>query len=411
MSYSRAIGILAAAGMVAILLPGSLLAAEFGLLAKLRPTDVVSTPIAVSADGSTVVGMSHTGTWFEAVRWDSAGQVESLGSGQPSEAYGVSADGSVIVGRRPVDGSTEAFRWSSTQGLIGLGDLPGGIFASGAKDVTADGRVIVGYGYAGNQAETSRWTVETGMVGLGAVPGSDFGNSAAGVSADGAVIVGNVQRLSFPSLALEAFRWTSQTGMAGLGDLSGGIAYSEASDVSADGSVIVGRSLAGPRDYRGFRWTESTGMVELPPVAGFGPTLAAIGIAGNGNVIVGVSEGGAFAWDEFHGTRRIEELLSAQGVDLNGSRLVTARAASYDGLTIVGEGRRLDGGDEAWIARLDAGTFVPEPSSLLIAALGAVAIVSFLTRQEFLQIVQIGCRQRGGERRALRTRHQVPQGD
>jgi hypothetical protein len=183
---------------------------------------------------------------------------------------------------------------------------------------------------------------------------------------------------------------------------------SEAFDVSGDGSVVVGRSTIEPIGFVAFRWTEATGMVALPPVSNGTPFRLAEGVSGDGNVIVGT---GAIVWDQFHLSRILEDIVTAQGVALDGWSLESARAASYDGLTIVGLAFKPGVGDQAFVVRLDPGTFIPEPSSLLIATLGAVAIVVFLTRQELLQIVHIVCRQRGGERHALRARHQKPQGD
>ena len=37
---------------------------------------------------------------------------------------GISADGSVVVGQS----RDQAFRWTQATGMVGLGDLPGGIF-------------------------------------------------------------------------------------------------------------------------------------------------------------------------------------------------------------------------------------------------------------------------------------------
>lgn len=45
-----------------------------------------------------------------------------------SIANGISPDGSVVVGSSRSVNGIEAFRWSEQQGMVGLGDLPGGIF-------------------------------------------------------------------------------------------------------------------------------------------------------------------------------------------------------------------------------------------------------------------------------------------
>jgi uncharacterized membrane protein len=186
------------------------------------------------------------------------------------------------------------------------------------------------------------------------------------------------EQLRPPGFGEQAFRWTEATGIVPLGDLPGGEFYSEALDVSADGSVVVGQSIVtGPLGFRAFRWTEETGMVALPPVPGVANFEVAYGVSGDGNVIVGR---GAFVWDAFHGSRSLSRVLSEQGVDLGNFQLLAARATSFDGLTIVGLGGTPGGGDEAWLARLDPGTFVPEPSSICLMAMSLIAILYIARR-------------------------------
>ncbi len=177
---------------------------------------------------------------------------------------------------------------------------------------------------------------------------------------------------------VEAFRWTAETGMVGLGDVAGGGFFSDAYDVSADGSVVVGRS-AGPNPfiYSAFRWTAETGMLALPSAAGGAIPDIASAVSGDGNVIVGALSGGdnAFAWDSFHGTRDIAELLANQGVDIGGWDLGIARGVSYDGLTIAGYGWPPNSRyGQPWVVRLDPGTFVPEPGAVVMAVVGLVGV-------------------------------------
>jgi hypothetical protein len=122
-------------------------------------------------------------------------------------------------------------------------------------------------------------------------------------------------------------------------------------------------------------------MVALPDVPGIGPATTAEGISGNGEVIVGSAYnfgnhgfGDAFAWDAFHGSRSIAAILGSQGVNLTGWRLDGARSASYDGSVIVGLGTNPVGEREAWIARLDPGTFIPEPEAVALMGIGAVGL-------------------------------------
>ena len=143
-------------------------------------------------------------------------------------------------------------------------------------------------------------------------------------SRDGSTIVG----VGVSERGNEAFRWTRETGMVGLGDLPSGGFFSEANDVSADGKVVVGRSAGrNPFTYSAFRWTAENGMVEIPPTSGGILTVTAEAISADSNVIVGLlnSSIGPFAWDPYHGTRAIADLLREQGVDITGWELGMAR--------------------------------------------------------------------------------------
>ena len=53
-----------------------------------------------------------------------------MGIGGDSSALDVSADGSVVVGVSDFGSGPEPFRWTEAEGMVGLGDLPGGDFWS-----------------------------------------------------------------------------------------------------------------------------------------------------------------------------------------------------------------------------------------------------------------------------------------
>jgi hypothetical protein len=101
----------------------------------------------------------------------------------------------------PASSTSEAFRWSQAGGMVGLGDLPGGLFYSVALAVSSDGSVVVGYGNSALGFEASRWTLADGMRSLRQVLVNDYGlgssltgwglSQATGVSGDGKVIVGS----------------------------------------------------------------------------------------------------------------------------------------------------------------------------------------------------------------------------
>src|SRR3972149_3043660 len=59
-----------------------------------------------------------------------------------------------------------------------LGALPGGFVASGGRGVSADGSVVMGYGNSASGEEAFRWTSGGGMVGLGDLPGGVFWREA-----------------------------------------------------------------------------------------------------------------------------------------------------------------------------------------------------------------------------------------
>jgi probable HAF family extracellular repeat protein len=147
--------------------------------------------------------------------------------------------------------------------MTGLGRLPGGeeFLPSKARGISADGQVVVGFSGSASGAEAFRWSATEGMEGLGDLPGGTFSSEALSVSADGQVVVGYANS----EQGQEAFRWTRSGGMATCGTFSSGYFYSEALDVSADGNIIVGYSL-GKQGQQAFIWDERHGMRDLRDV-------------------------------------------------------------------------------------------------------------------------------------------------
>jgi probable HAF family extracellular repeat protein len=295
-----------------------------------------SQALAVSADGSTVVGPSSPGVF----RWTSMDGIGPLDV--TAGAFAVSGDGSVIVG------GDNAYRWTEATGQVVLGDLPGGLTSSVAYGVSTDGSVVVGKGTSEFGSEAFRWTQAGGMVGLGDLPGGSFFSEARGVSADGSVVVG---WSNSTDLRDQAFRWTEATGMVGLGFLPGRTT-SMARGVSADGSVVVGES--GPS---AFRWTDSEGMVALVPMVDFGGSIRVLAVSGDGSMAGGSRSNGSFTeayiWDASNGFRFVKSLLETDyGLDLTGWILKSVRGLSADGRIVIGTGLNPIGAEEGWIAVL-----------------------------------------------------------
>jgi probable HAF family extracellular repeat protein len=347
------------------------------------PFDSLAT--GVSADGSVVVGFSRSASDNQAFRWTAASGMVGLGglkydgSGQ-SYASGVSADGSVVVVGGITAGGSEAFRWTAASGMVNLGNFSGNLtYNSGTSAANGDGSVVVGSGtfLSGGTAYTEafRWTAASGLVGLGDLPGGNFGSGAIDVSADGSTIVGN----SYSGNGIsEAFRWTAASGMVGLGDLPGGDFYSQANGVSADGSTVVGYSrvpVIGNYDLEAFRWTAASGMVGLGDLPGGDFYSTAWDVSADGSTVVGEgnSDSGqkAVRWTSAGGIESLWDVLLANGIDpaADGwTQLIRASGVSANGNTIVGNGIR-NGNLEAFVA------VVPEPGGLSLIGLAAPALL------------------------------------
>jgi len=126
---------------------------------------------AISANGTAVVGQARTsGNENHAFRWTGAGGMQDLGilpDRSESDGIAVSSDGSVVVGFGLTPASAHAFRWTAIDGMQDLGTLPGGD-QSRALAISADGTVIGGYSDTGlgTSARAVFWTEDLGIVDL-----------------------------------------------------------------------------------------------------------------------------------------------------------------------------------------------------------------------------------------------------
>jgi uncharacterized membrane protein len=230
------------------------------------PTSL-ATATATNGNGSVVVGQTRHGGYVgsysneDATVWYDDNQIEgySLGlfpGGTISDALGVSRDGSVVVGEalRANEEGITAFRWDQQNGLVSLGDLPGGYHFSRANAASQDGSIIVGYGTA--SFDTGGFSVDhracywdaNGIHELPNLAGNQGVTEATDISPDGQYIVGwaRVGGTNAPVI------WDAAHGarnlyevmtQAGVDVSSWGLGFATA--VSADGKTIVGHGRRG----------------------------------------------------------------------------------------------------------------------------------------------------------------------
>jgi probable HAF family extracellular repeat protein len=321
------------------------------------PGSTFSEGTAISADGSTVVGVSGTPNGYEAVRWKD-GLIQSIGDlpGQSiaGQALGVSGDGSVITGIGTSANGNEAFRWED-ETLIGLGDVPGGSFSSFGWDISGDGSIIVGNGEDASGRVAVRWSGGS----LSIIGPS--GSRALGANHDGSTIVGDANGI--------AVVW-SNTVMSSLPSLPGKD-YGRAVAVSADGTMIVGRSSSDGVPSHAVRW--HNGLPLDLGTLGAGGSQAQ-GLSDDGSIVIGATnmpgESVAFIWTEEAGIQDFQLFLINLGLDLSGWTLTEALGISADGFKIVGTGTNPDGQREAWIA------VIPEPSTAPLVITGLLALAA-----------------------------------
>ena len=221
---------------------------------------------AITPDGKVIVGGFEIDDTQDAFRWTEEEGLVGLGATRPRNvrAKDVSQDGSVIVGIFGIPAST--FRWTEETGVVDLE------FNSGGHpiQVSADGHTVVGYLVDPNdrvdgitRRQAYRWTENTGLEPLGWLPEDEDNekrfSGATGVNADGSVIVGSSGEIA--QSERKGFIWTEEYGMEdlrqalidrhGLDENSlDGLRLRLPRDLSANGRFIAGRDRVDTDDDR-----------------------------------------------------------------------------------------------------------------------------------------------------------------
>ncbi len=319
-------------------------------LGDLPGGNTLSRAYGISADGTTVVGHSHTDQGYQPFRWTLAEGLVPIGlpgTTDVTAAWDADDDGSIVIGQ----GQNGAWRWSSSAGYESLLPLAGHA-ASVALECSNDGSVIVGcssFGSSTSNRQPCRWIDSTEALVL---EGEWHSAGVNGCSANGAVLVG-FDTEDGP------FRWSEAQGKEQLSPQRDG---GTATATSADGSIVVGTVWgAGHQPMVGVIWEETGTETVLPDVLGAAQAFAyPCGISADGSTVVGSTGyvSGACLYDPQGGSRLLADVLTDEyRLDVAGWHLSYAYAVSADGTTIAGWGLR-DGHTEAFVARL------PEPATL-----------------------------------------------
>ena len=273
-------------------------------------------PMAMSYDGSVVVGLAYSASSGEYVvyRWEVGEGAMLIEGAIGTDSESVSGDGRVLLGSTNTgddDQHGTAFKW--TDGEMTL--LPALNFAGRANH---DGSVIAG---GKRNEDTKDWeaVVDGGAnYGEGMVNGID----SAGINMVGYVVIDKIPRARI---------WPAGT------DLGEGYA----SAISPDGNTVIGSRP----DGTSFRWTRSGSLDLLIP--GYVSDMTR-----DGATIVGSAAGAPFIWTETDGTQPLSVFLSERGVVLEGWQLHGARLISEDGNVLVGNGTNPQGEPEGWRVEL-----------------------------------------------------------
>lgn len=324
------------------------------------PGRLDSTITSMSSDGGAFTGYTTASggvrrgfTWTRAGGFNEWGALPSVPQG--TRGLAISGDGSTVVGRRDLGTTIEAFRYRGGT-YSTLAPLPSGYDWSTATGINNNGSVIVGTiedssGLRGTNA--MRWTAATGTQNIGRAQPNHAGANFNGLSRDGNTAIG----VSFPGgIGGRAYSWTESGGWRFLPMPDGFAPAYDATTtgVSFDGSFVTGYSApftSGSDRYAGILW--QNGVPRDLGTFGEPWNMFPSAVSDNGSVIVGGSRNvdtsieTATIWLNGGGPLNLQDYLMSLGVTLPaGVRMIGAGSVSADGTVISGavmNGFRLQG--------------------------------------------------------------------
>jgi probable HAF family extracellular repeat protein len=303
-----------------------------------------------------VVGTGVTSSGLEhAFLWTASGGMQDLGTlpgGACSGAIGINNAGQVVGYSYPVQPyvNQHAVLWTASGEIQDLNTRYAAYAINGSGQ-------IAGHGIASNgDAHAFRWTATGGVQDLGALWGESWAN---GINNAG-VVVG----YSGPE---HAVTWSASGEIHDLGTLGG--TYSYGLGINNNGQVVgtTGNTHNARGSDHAFLYTPGVGMQDLGTLGG--AYSEAEGINDSGQVVGYAATGGgsehAFIWTSSGGMQDLNGLIDPT------SGWVLERAAAINSLgQLAGNGIGPDGLDGVFLL-----TPIPEPATLSLLSLGAMALV------------------------------------
>lgn len=324
-----------------------------------------SNPIDITADGQTVVvedlqGDFNNPLYFYNVSTGAYTFKTNVGNPFLDFATAVSSDlkVSAITGEPAQTGV-----WSEGTNWVTIpSSFPSGCDAlvGGAWDISNDGHVMAGYEWNGCSVQAMRWTESGGVWSTQQLEllGAQFPDNPNPPSNRATVISGNGLVSAGWAQTEIVDRWPAVWQADGSGAL---LASGVSDDTPGEilGINFDGTIMTGVWGGQGFIWNAGTlNFIEsLPSTDPFANTYPQA-IAANGQLIFGGSGGQAFVWTAGAGTRKLQDIATANGVEIpKGVVLNSVKAASADGTILVGQAYNAQFRSYSFVLKLPASAY------------------------------------------------------